>query len=502
MNNYYSSAHSFFAKRAQGGPNAIRTMFNVAKQMDTDRAKQGLPPLTSLGIGAPHIESNPIVDLAMESWVTKKLKLREKVQQLETLYQSLLLTSPDAAQSTKTELLYYENKLVSLDAYQSSQGTEKCRKVAADLMNHYYPFLAASARQCCICNSGTQALSVLFQAFVEPGVSVGGFSPLFPPYRTTVEALGGKWISIPTQKDNCRFSPELFEAALKEHHISLLVLNDPCNPSGVKATRSELTAMAAILSKPEYSHIIIVSDETYHDLVFSQEKDFFFDVVDYNAFKERVCIVLSLAKGVAGCPGLRFGIAYIPDMTINGSLTPMGEILGTLMLDSTCAVSTVVQYISQKILNAKLKQGNQKYWNIQATWEQKIYKIYQDSLAIGSSIFTEESKFPLVVKPEGAFFGVISGKFMLGKEIPDSVRLLDGRVVEGLQKKVGGGTTFMNDIQIANYLLHAAEVVTVPASGFVFDEKYGYLRISFAVSETVLREALAAMKNAAEQLKQ
>jgi len=68
-------------------------------------------------------------------------------------------------------------------------------------------------------------------------------------------------------------------------------------------------------------------------------------------------------------------------------------------------------------------------------------------------------------------------------------------------KKKLGSDTFTTDVIIAFYLLHAAEVVAVPASGFDYDPTAGCLRVSFAVSVDVLTNAVSRMKNAALQVK-
>lgn len=64
----FQSVHFFFrqspsdpmamfeiAQRAQAPPNAIREMFRVAGGINKSREAEGLPPLVSLGIGAPHM---------------------------------------------------------------------------------------------------------------------------------------------------------------------------------------------------------------------------------------------------------------------------------------------------------------------------------------------------------------------------------------------------------------------------------------------------------------
>jgi aspartate/methionine/tyrosine aminotransferase len=54
--------------------------------------------------------------------------------------------------------------------------------------------------------------------------------------------------------------------------MNLIVLNDPCNPSGVKFSAEILAGIVKILSRPEYSHVMVASDETYHELVYGENK--------------------------------------------------------------------------------------------------------------------------------------------------------------------------------------------------------------------------------------
>lgn len=89
-----------------------------------------------------------------------------------------------------------------------------------------------------------------------------------------------------------------------------------------------------------------------------------------------------------------------------------------------------------------------------------------------------------------------SGLELIGRSVPESVTLLDGRVAGNLPQLVGESVfssvrvlfgsfvpfLILQDVAVASYLLYAAEVVTVPASGFLLDSKKGTLRISLAVS--------------------
>lgn len=92
-------------------------------------------------------------------------------------------------------------------------------------------------------------------------------------------------------------------------HIRMIIVNDPTNPTGAKWTRTELTALANILKQDRFKHIVIVSDETYGDLVFNDEP-MWLHVADEELAKRTVCIFTG-AKCLGGAPSLRAGITLI-----------------------------------------------------------------------------------------------------------------------------------------------------------------------------------------------
>jgi len=259
------------------------------------------------------------------------------------------------------------------------------------------------------------------------------------------------------------------------------------------------TELGEVLAKPQFSHVVIVCDETYHDLVFSDDKSLFLNVNKSEAFLKRTFVVTSMAKALAGCPGLRLGIVYAPDMVIENKPEAMGPKFGVFMMDTSCAVSTPVQYVAECILKAKLGEGNPKWISIHQHWEKGILEAYSSTSRKASQLFTKDSSFPLVTPSEGAFFAVVSGAKLIGKKVPQEIKVLDGRVVTDLPKKVGSAL-IENDIHITLLLLHAAEVSVVPGSGFIYAGTVGLLRLSLANSPEVLEKALARMENCAQQV--
>eukprot|EP01124_Arcella_intermedia_P017491 TRINITY_DN24250_c0_g1_i1.p1 TRINITY_DN24250_c0_g1~~TRINITY_DN24250_c0_g1_i1.p1 ORF type:complete len:490 (-),score=137.07 TRINITY_DN24250_c0_g1_i1:47-1516(-) len=479
------------AARARGGDNVIMATAKKAVELEKEMHNLGLPSILHLGLGAPHIPSNPVVDLSLDKFAKKKLKLRETITDLEKNIQTA--SDPTTKATLQATLTATQTKLVQLDTYQPSQGVLKAREAAAGLINLYYPMTKAEPRHCCITNGSSQALSILFQVFVEPGVGVGVFAPFFPAYHRSIEAFGGICKVVPPTSDY-RFSEEAFEKFLQANPLRMLVINDPCNPAGVKYTKSEIESLGRVLSKPEFSNIIIALDEAYHDLTFSEERVSVLEVLG-EPFVHRTCMVFSTSKSIAGSPGLRFGIAYSPDMVIGTQKVEVGSKMGTLMLDSTCAVSTTVQYIGTKVLNAKLGKGNQEWVKMHKSWENKIWEVINHNVKLGVSLFNAEMGFPLLVQPEGAFFGIISAENFIGKKVPQEVEAFNGKTVSDLPTKINTAT-FRNDVDIANFLLYAAGVVTIPGSGFFIPEQKGILRVSFAVPEHICKEAALRLAKA------
>jgi len=456
-------------------------MFNFANTLNVTRATEGKKPLLSLGIGAPNIPASPLIDVAMQQFLNEKTQLRAALEKNHS--------DNDALQ-----------KLVAMETYLPSGGSADCCQASADLINRWYPNLSAKASEICIANGCSQALSCILSIFVEPGVKVGSFSPYFPPYATMAKSFGGEYVPVPTS--GCRPDLLQLEASLRANPtIDLFILNDPGNPSGCKLSRAELEGIGRVFAKPEFQHIYLVLDETYHEFVFSSdERPFFLEVVPMELFRHRTAIVTCLSKCMGGNPGLRAGFAFTPDLPMGHDLVSIGNKMATSMLNSTCAVSTAIQYVLTHLLNTKLGKGCPKEQTLQQEWESRAAVTYRGMITQASLLFAPNTALPFVVAPEGAFFGIVSAAVLIGKSIPNEVRLLNGELVTDLQRRIGS-PTFLNDVHIAYYFIYAAEVVSIPASGFDYDGTRGHLRISFAVSPQQLKDASVQLLHAVQQVK-
>jgi cystathionine beta-lyase len=112
-----------------------------------------------------------------------------------------------------------------------------------------------------------QGLYLALFAFTEPGDGVIVQSPIYPPFLTTVAAMGRRLLDNPL-RDPCG------EAALDVEGLrrvaaapgaKLLLLCNPHNPSGRVFRRDELEAIAEVALERD---LVVVADEIWMDVVY------------------------------------------------------------------------------------------------------------------------------------------------------------------------------------------------------------------------------------------
>eukprot|EP01129_Flabellula_baltica_P006804 TRINITY_DN2589_c0_g1_i2.p1 TRINITY_DN2589_c0_g1~~TRINITY_DN2589_c0_g1_i2.p1 ORF type:complete len:420 (+),score=80.43 TRINITY_DN2589_c0_g1_i2:246-1505(+) len=381
-------------------------------------------------------------------------------------------------------------ELAMIDTYKPQAGVTEVRELVAELINQWYD-IGIDGSNVIITVGATESLLLTFMGLVEPGVKAGLFVPYFPVYNNQIRALGGEAIFFP-MKDS-RFDGESFEKILSENlDISFIILNDPCNPTGVKWTDSELLELSMILSKPEFQHVLVVLDETYHELFFSDSK-FWLGVVDREEFLPRTIMLSSFSKCFIGSPSLRAGFVYAPhNLKIAGQVVDMASIFSTQMLNINTGSPYPVQIAMKVVLEAHLGKSSPEYTEIHNKWNKDMKDEYGKLRNYILEIFTHENNIPCVTTPEGGFFAYIDFSYLLGKEIPESFETWDGRTLTNLRELVGK-TILETDHDIAMFILYAMGVVVIIGSGFSDDPSLGRMRISYA-------QPLPYLRNACEKL--
>lgn len=182
---------------------------------------------------------------------------------------SLGIGEPDFATPKQFCDAGYRSMLEGKTGYSPNPGILELRQAIsaylADLIGVEYD----PQNQIVVTVGGSEAIDATFRAIMEPGDEVIIPEPAFVSYAPCVELAGGKAVHLPlTMEEGFKLTPERLEAAITPK-TKAVVLNFPCNPTGVVMTQAELNALAAPLIK---HGVLAISDEIYAELLYDGRK--------------------------------------------------------------------------------------------------------------------------------------------------------------------------------------------------------------------------------------
>ncbi|MCJ7544754.1 MAG: pyridoxal phosphate-dependent aminotransferase [Phycisphaerae bacterium] len=279
---------------------------------------------------------------------------------------------------------------------------------------------------------GKHALYAAFQALLDEGDKVLIPAPYWVSYPEQVKLAGGEPVFLPSPADRgFKISPKQVLAAAKGAKV--LLINSPCNPTGVTYSPSELAAIAEAVLKTD---LIVFSDEVYEKLVYGDTRFVSFATLD-KRLPERTVTFNGLSKTFA-MTGWRLGWAAGPKDLIAA--------MGNLMSHET---SDTVSFAQAAALEA--------YTSPEAA--ETIEAMRCEFEVRGRHMAQRLNAIPGVhcVQPTGAFycFPEVSGTY--------------GRTL--------GSVKLNNSMSFAQAALELARVALVPGDAFGDDR---CVRLSFA----------------------
>lgn len=308
--------------------------------------------------------------------------------------------------------------------------------------------------QIVVSTGAKQSIYQLVQCLINPGDEVIIPTPFWVSYKEFVRLAGGECVFVKTKiENNFKVTAEQLEAAITPK-TKLIMFSSPSNPTGMLYTKDELKAIAEVVAKHE--NLFVMADEIYEHINFVGKHE---SIAQFPEVKDRVITINGVAKGFA-MTGWRIGFIAAPLVIAKACNKLQGQVTS-----ATCSIA------QKATVRAMLMDPttSEDIINMRETFRKRRDMVYQ---------LLQEIPGVKVGLPQGAFYF-----------FPD---------VSSYYGKSFNGQVINNSTDMAFYLLNEANVATVMGSAFGDDT---CIRLSYATSEDLLREALRRIKEALANLK-
>lgn len=339
---------------------------------------------------------------------------------------------------------------------------QAAQQAIADNYSHYGPVKGSLSLRETICNQmpgyssdeiivsvgAKQAICNAVIALVDEGDEVIIPTPCWVSYSEMVKIAGGTNVFVKTTADaEYKLTAAQLRAAITKR-TKLLILCSPNNPTGSVYTKEEIAELGEVLK--EYPNILVIVDEVYSAIVFEGANELASESM--SELGERIIAINGVSKTYA-MTGYRIGwMACHSKEVVKACDTLQGQYL-------TCACM-----VAQKAAEAALT-GSQECVEV-------MRKEYEKRRELILSLLDEIPDITYV-EPKGAFY-----------VFPDVSKYYGKRF---------GEKTITNSDDMVNYLLDEAHVACVAGSAYGEDT---CIRLSYATSETNIKEALRRIKKA------
>jgi aspartate aminotransferase len=271
---------------------------------------------------------------------------------------------------------------------------------------------------------GCGAKQVIFNALfasLDAGDEVVIPAPCWVSYPEMVRLAGGTPVIVSTVATGFKLTAEALKSAFGDR-TKWLILNSPCNPTGVVYSAAELRALAEVLER--WPNVWILSDDIYEKLVYDGTQ-FATMAAVAPALATRTLTVNGLSKSHA-MTGWRVGYGAGPQEIVKA--------ITLIQSQTTSHTSSISQHAAAEALN-----GNDGF--LEQFREE--YRVRRDIVLESLNAVPGLN----ALKPDGAFYVFVSCAGLIGARAPS------GRLIQ-------------TDVDLVMYFLEEAGVAVVPGSGF------------------------------------
>ena len=302
-----------------------------------------------------------------------------------------------------------------------------------------------------VSNGGKQSLSVVCQALFDSGDKVVVFSPYWVSFPEFVTIAGAEPLfvnTIPTKQ----FEPDFDDLLNKiDESVKGVIINSPSNPTGGVWSDD---AIIKLLKLSKENNWIVISDETYEELVYDNE---FKAIETLDKHNCEIITIRSMSKTYA-MTGWRIGYTTADSDIVKA----MSKIQGQ--------TTSCPNAIGQRASIAALLGDQHPVKNMKEKFRNRRTVMFNELNSL---------KHVQCDMPGGAFYMFPNFSYYLNKKNPE-------------------GKILQDTFDLSDYILADAKVVTVAGDGFGAS---GYLRFSFATNKETIIKGIQRIRKSLEKLK-
>ncbi len=337
--------------------------------------------------------------------------------------------------------------------YTPVPGIPELREAVAEKFRRDHG-LNVEAADVLVSTGGKQCIYNLMQALLDPGDEVIIPAPYWVSYPDMALLADAKPILVPTrEEDRFLLTPERLADAITPR-TKLVILNSPSNPTGMAYGADDLAALGEVIRA--HAGIVVASDDMYEKILFDGRRFATFAQVNPE-LADRTVTINGVSKAYC-MTGWRIGFCTGPRALIQAMAKIQGQ--------STSNPNS----IAQKAALAALTGPDDELKRMVRTYEARRKWLVEALNAIDGC---------RCLLPDGAFYVFPSVEGWLGRQTPEGRRL-------------------ENDVDLCEWILETAGVALVPGTAF---GSPGHVRISYAVAQPTIEEAVRRIAGAVAQLR-
>lgn len=322
-----------------------------------------------------------------------------------------------------------------------ASGLPALRQALADQYQRPSPAAAVSASQVLVTPGAKSALFALLSTLLRPHDEVLLPTPNWFGFTQLIERVGGQARFLPlASEDNYALTPAALEATITPR-TRILLLSNPNNPTGRVYNRNELAALLEVTQR--YPDLYVVSDEIYNLITFGLEP--VPSLLEFPDPQERHVVVNGFSKSLAL---IGWGVGYLVAPAAVAAACAAWQF----------ATSVVVPAPNQHAALAATQQAR----SIAASLLEQLQPTRE-------ALLTGLARFPEVVpgQPDGTYYAFPDLRAYLSPAVPPATAAAE---------------------LTAKFRQAGVDMVDGTSCGAP-----GFFRMSYAVPEPVLHEALHRM---------